>query len=114
LTARFERALRQRLGGKLDYYAEHIDVPRFSEPGYLPAFRAFLRTKYERHDLDLIIAVDQVFGFLAPDADNLFPGVPIVFHSTPGAYSGTRATGVTSSTDFRETVAIALQLQPET
>ena len=42
-----ERVLGQGLAGKLDYYAEGIDFARFPEPGYGPALRTFLRTKYD-------------------------------------------------------------------
>ena len=36
LDRTLERALRQRLGGKLDYYAEHVDRPALFGP-WLPA-----------------------------------------------------------------------------
>jgi len=110
-----ERVLGHGLGGRLDYYAEDIDFARFPEPGYGSALRTFLRTKYERHHFDLIIATtDETLEFLRANGDELFPGVPIVFYSTAGVNAGPLATGVTSTTNFRETMAIALQLQPDT
>jgi signal transduction histidine kinase len=110
-----EQALGRGLGGKLDYYTEHIDLARFSEPGYQPALRAFLRTKYERHHPDLIVAVlDEVLEFLAPNRDDLFPGVPIVFYSTGLVDAGPLATGVRSTTDYASTLDVALRLQPDT
>ena len=110
-----EHLLGQGLAGRLDYYAEDIDFARFPEPGYGPALRTFLRTKYAGHHFDLIIATtDEVLEFVRVNRDELFPGVPVVFYSTAGAGAGPLATGVTSSTNFRETMAIALQLQPDT
>ena len=115
LDRTLERALGQGLGDKLDYYAEYVDLVRFSDPGYQPMLRAFLRAKYEPRQLDLIIAVtDDVLAFVAPNRDDFFPGVPIVFHSTAGAAAGPLTTAVKFSTDYRSTVEIALRLQPDT
>src|SRR5688572_18472594 len=52
----FERILGDALDGRLDYYAEYIDVARFAEPAYDAAVRDFLRAKYGTQRFDLIIA----------------------------------------------------------
>src|SRR3954452_16396448 len=49
----------------LDYYAEFFDLARSPEPGYMPAFRDFLRQKYQGVRFDLVIAMqDSAVGFI--------------------------------------------------
>jgi hypothetical protein len=38
----YQKTLSDGLAGRLDYYAEYIDVARFPEPGYQEALRDFL------------------------------------------------------------------------
>jgi PAS domain S-box-containing protein len=110
----FERILGGGLADRLDYYTEYIDLARFPEPGYQAALRDFLRSKYGQQQFELIIATtNATLEFVALNRDDLFPGVPVVFNSGPGAAVGPNATGVTSSLNFRDTLDIAASIQPE-
>src|SRR5262245_32194495 len=76
----YQKTLSDGLAGRLDYYAEYIDVARFPEPGYQEALRDFLRRKYAEQHFDLIIASgNATFEFVARHGAELFPGAPVVF-----------------------------------
>jgi PAS domain S-box-containing protein len=111
----FERILGDALDGRLDYYAEYIDVARFAEPAYDAAVRDFLRAKYGTQRFDLIIATSNAtLEFATRHRDDLFPGTPLVFSAGPGSLAGRNATGVTSQMNFRATLDIAARIQPDT
>lgn len=110
-----EKGLVDRFGEKLDYYADFIDLARFPQPTYPDALRDFLRTKYAAHRFDVVIAVSNaVLEFATTYRDDLFPGVPIVFGAGPDGPWPPNATGVTSELNFRDTLAIATAIQPDT
>lgn len=48
--------LNERFGESLDYYSEHLDVARFSDPEYSSVLGMFLKEKYSGYDFDLVIA----------------------------------------------------------
>ena len=108
------RLLQQGLGDSLDYHSEYLDLGRFPDPEYRLGFRDFLRLKYEGVKFDLVIAMqDSALGFLAGHRNDLFPDTPIVFvANSPGTRRLPNSTGVVAPTNFGETLALALQLQP--
>ena len=115
LDATIERVLGQSLDGRLDYYSEHIDLARFPEPSHEAALRDFLRSRYRPQQFDLIIATTNgSLDFVRRHGSDLFPGTPVVFSSGPGAEGMPNATGVISDLDFRTTLDIALEIQPDT
>lgn len=108
-----ERTLGTGLGGRLDFYAEYIDLARFPEPEYQVALQDFLRAKYARYKFDLIIATSGAdLDFATRYRDDLFPGVPLVFSSGPDPHPGPNATGVVSELNLRDTVQIGQQPSP--
>jgi PAS domain S-box-containing protein len=124
-SAIFEKIYQQTLGegldGRLDYYNEYIDVPRFPEPAYQAALRDLLRHKYERLQPDLIIATsDTCVEFIARYGAEIFPGTPVVFIGglvvigKEEAHHLPNATGVSTRIDLRTTLDLALGLQPST
>lgn len=111
----FERILGEALAGRLDYYAEYIDLARFPEPAYQMAVRDFLRSKYKQQRFDLIIATSNAtLEFATRYLRDLFPGTPIVFSAGPGVLAGPNATGVISQLNFRNTLDIVARIQPDT
>src|SRR6185436_11599881 len=52
----YQKKLNEGLAGELDYYAEYVDLARFSGGDYQVAFRDFLKQKYRDTHFDLIIA----------------------------------------------------------
>jgi PAS domain S-box-containing protein len=111
----FERILGDALPGRLDYYAEYIDLARFPEPDYQTAVRDFLYSKYRQRRFDLIIATtNATLEFVTRYRDDLFPGTPIVFSAGPGSRAGPNTAGIISQLNFSNTLDIATRLQPDT
>lgn len=109
------RYLRTGLGGHLDYYSEFLDVARFPDPVHQAALRDFLRTKYRRLPLDLIITTSDVtLEFVAKYSSELFPDVPVVFLGSGASRPHPNSTGLSPGLDLRSTIDIALKLQPGT
>lgn len=110
---------RQRLGaafpGALDYYADYVDIYRFSDPGYRDTLRQYLRDRYTPIGLNLVITPNTVqLRMIRDEEDGLFPHVPIVFHAGVGERGDAGSTGVVSRVDFAPIMETALQLHPRT
>ena len=110
------RILEQRLPGELDYYSEHLDQSRFSDPGYERAFHDFLRLKYEGRRFDVVIAIgEKALVFVDTYRTSLFRETPVVFFaSDPATRAIANSTGVRAPLSLRGTIELALKLQPET
>jgi signal transduction histidine kinase len=110
------RLLKQGLAGDLVYFSEFIDQGRFPDPAYQEAFSAFLRVKYRQQRIDLIIAIQAAaVSFVGTRRDELFPDTPVVFlalASPPQRLAN--STAVFADLDLASTIALALELQPET
>jgi signal transduction histidine kinase len=109
------RMLEEASPGGLDYYSEFIDRPRVPDQAHQEPFRDFLRLKYAQHQFDLVIAVDDLaLEFVRAFRDDLFPQTPIVYFATAPIASALRnATGLIGQVDYRGTLDLALQLQPD-
>src|SRR4051812_11569859 len=110
------RLLERGLSKKIDYYSEYIDAGRFSDEQYRTAFRQYLALKYGSTSLDLVIAMQEIaIDFIARYRDELFHDTPVVFQALrrPVRHVA-NATGVVTEFEFRRTLTIALELQPET
>ena len=107
------RALGDALG--VDYYAEYLDLARFTAPGYEDSVRNFLRAKYDGRRFDLLLATsDSALAFLMRSRDVLFPGVPIVFATAVDPGPIPNATGIVGRLDLRASLEAALRLRPDT
>jgi len=110
----YQKTLSDGLAGRLDYYAEYIDVARFPEPGYQEALRDFLRRKYTERRFDLIIASgNATYEFVARYGAELFPGAPVVFTGYGDLRPIPNSTGLIVTIDVKSTLDLALRLQPE-
>ena len=110
-----ERVLTAHFAERLDYYADFVDLARFPQPAYADALRDFLRLKYAGQQFEVVIATSNaVLEFVMKYRDDLFPGVPIVFSAGPEVQVPPHATGITSELNFRDTLSIAVDLQPDT
>ena len=109
------RRLDRGLARGLDYYSEYLDAGRFPEAEYQQAFRDFLRLKYNQHQFNLVIAMQEVaIEFVATHRNGLFASTPVVFFTlNPIDVSMAKATGVVAPLDLRGTLELALQLQPD-
>jgi len=114
-----ERTLPQILDGGLgvglDYYSEYIDRVRFPNSLYQAGFRDFLRLKYERHEFDLVIAMDDVaLEFVRSYRGDLFLGTPVVFFASSNVTKPPpNATGVIAHLNLSGTLDLVTQLQPD-
>jgi len=113
-----ESTVRARVPGQINFYTASVENPRFDEEGYRESLAETLRRGYGGVKLDLVVAATyQVFQFALQYRDKMFPGVPIVFTDVarqeaekmwPGV------TGVITPIGMRETIDLALRLQPDT
>jgi signal transduction histidine kinase/ActR/RegA family two-component response regulator len=112
--SRLPRTLDAGHAQDLVYYSEFIDDSTFPESAY-PAFREFLRLKYQGTRFDLIVAIqDLAIDFVNYHRDTLFRGAPVVFltnHRTSGRLPN--STGLIHERDFAATIAFLRQLQPD-
>jgi signal transduction histidine kinase len=109
------RVLDAGLGGNLDYYSEYLDRARIPDPAYQVSLRDFLRVKYKAIQFDIVIAVGEIaLQFLAAHRHEVFPNVPLVYFSaSPLTVRPPNSTGVTTEPNFRGTLQLATQLQPD-
>ena len=121
-TERLDTAIRNALlvhtDAPVDYFTEYLETEEFPADTASTALRDYIQKKYERHQIDVVIAITAVaLRFALRYRDELFPNVPIVFQAvtlpqavvdrtTPGV------TGVLNDTPFAETLQLALNLQP--
>jgi signal transduction histidine kinase len=108
------RLLEQGLGETVDYYAEYLDLGRFSDENYQSAVRDFLRQKYKEQRFDLVIAMhDIALQFAGRYRDDVFPGAPIIFSSnTASSRRLPNSTGVIAVPDFGGSLRLVSALQP--
>ena len=111
--------LERELGPRLDFYAEFLDTARWPEGEVQIAVHDFLRRRYAKKKLSVIIAVARpAINFLRIYGDELFPGVPIVAYGDSDALRnwepGRPITGTLAKIDLSKTVELILRLQPGT
>jgi signal transduction histidine kinase len=118
LEAGIRRELQSQLHN-LEIYTESLDIERFPKPQYATQLAAFLRDKYARRHIDLVIALaPEGLDFLMQRREFLFPQSQLMFTRltedelsvwhVPPAISG-----VVSRFDPAPTVDLALHLEPE-
>jgi signal transduction histidine kinase len=107
--------LERGLGSKVDYYAEHIDGARFPEAQYARAFRDYFQLKYRGAHFDAIVTTHEVaLEFITANRDTLFPDTPVVFFAdNPQTTRLRNSAGIISARDYRPTIDLARQLQPD-
>jgi PAS domain S-box-containing protein len=111
--------LERELGPGLDFYAEFLDTARWPEGEIQIAVHDFLRRRYAKRKLSVIIAVARpAINFMRIYGDELFPGVPIVAYGDSDAIRdwepGRPITGTLAKVDLSRTVELILRLQPGT
>jgi PAS domain S-box-containing protein len=111
--------LERELGPRLDFYAEYLDTARWTESETQIAVYEFLRRRYAKRKLSVIIAVARpAIDFMRIYGDELFPGVPIVAYGDSDALRdwepGRPITGSLAKIELSATVELILRLQPGT
>ena len=122
--ASIDRSVREALGARLrgavEIHSESMGLSEFDRPGYDALVAGFYGGKYATKKPDLIVAVvEPSLDFLLRHADEIFPGVPIVFAGVDAtAIAGKTlpptVTGVLVKRTFSPTLEVALRMQPDT
>ena len=113
-----ESTVRARVPGQINFYTSTVENPRFEDEAYRESLAETLRRGYGGVRLDLVVAANfQVLRFVMEYRDKMFPGVPVVFTDVSDQeeqrmYPG--VTGLISHLGIRETIDLALHLQPDT
>jgi signal transduction histidine kinase len=121
--AELDQALRSALLSGSSYpvvfYTEYLDLMRFPDEKNQQKLVDYLQVKYAGRKIDLIFVVSPLaFQFLIQHGEKLFPGIPAVFTPVDVAridklFLTPNITGVTVKHDIRDTVDLALRLQPD-
>jgi C4-dicarboxylate-specific signal transduction histidine kinase/ABC-type uncharacterized transport system substrate-binding protein len=119
-----DEAIRETLlsspGHRISYFAEYLESDQFPEKKAALALRDYMVRKYQGRRIDVGLAItDVALDFVLRYRQQLFPDAPIVYLGalTPDASvraAGAGVTGVVMAAGFRETLALALKLQPST
>jgi PAS domain S-box-containing protein len=113
-----ESTVRTRVPGQINFYTVSLANQKFDQEAYRASLAETLRHGYGGMKLDAVVAATYpVLEFAMKYRERLFPGVPIVFTDVSSrevekTWSG--VTGVVSSLGMRETIDLALHLNPDT
>ncbi len=106
--------------GQINFYTVSMSNRRFEDQDYQESLAETFRRGYGGMKLDLVIASTYpVLEFAVRYRDKMFPGVPIVFFDVyPNDFERQKiwpgVTGVVVPLGMRETIDLALRLQPDT
>jgi PAS domain S-box-containing protein len=122
-NAPLEKGIQEGLGsapdGSYEYYPEYLEDNRFPEEKQSLAMRDYLRQKYGDDRIGVILApTAPSLNFLLKYRSELFPKTPIVFHTSDRAKADNKAdansVAVLVDNPYRNTIDMALKLQPDT
>ena len=69
-----------RIGPSISFYVEHLDLYRFSGPGYEQSLQEHFRAKYRETPVGVIVAIgSSTLNYAFRLRANVWPAVPIVF-----------------------------------
>jgi PAS domain S-box-containing protein len=116
-----ESTIRTRVPGPITFYDAYLEHDHLTAKRklYQDSEAETFRREFAGVKLDLVIAVSPDAIQLAEQyRDKIFPGTPIVFTQVrdgePGVQMGPGITGYTISPALRDTIDLALRLQPDT
>ena len=115
-----EPALRARVPRQITFYDAYLEFSRVNEKSYLESQAETFHRTYDGVKFSLVIVSNsEALHFAVHYRDKIFPGVPIVFvevnpRELEGTTIGPGITGLTVPVGLRETIDLALRLQPDT
>jgi PAS domain S-box-containing protein len=116
-----EPLIRARVAEPINFYDAYLDDPQVEQKTYRESQAETFRQRYAGVKLDLVITNNPAaFHFAVQYRDKVFQGVPIVFNAVAERDLEGQAlwpqgvTGVAPPLGFRETIDLALRLQPDT
>jgi PAS domain S-box-containing protein len=113
-------ALGKIQSGRVETYAENLDILRFPSERFQRIFSDYLTEKYAEQPPDLVILVYVGnLGIAGKLLQQLFPGTPVIVaglteEEIRTAQFGTLVSGIAGRVDPRATLDLILRLQPET
>jgi signal transduction histidine kinase len=120
LDAGLRQALTSRRDLAIDYFAEYLQSDLFPGEQLPPAFRDYLRQKYQGRRIDVVIAIsDAGARFVLDYRAELFPDAPVVLLGLTAPDETTRRLGggiaaMTVAPAYLDTLRLALALHPST
>jgi len=117
--ATIEPVIRARVTEPITFYEAYLEDPQVEERAYRESQAETFRRRYAGIKLDVVIACNPAgLHFALEYRDKIFPGVPIVFTAVGArelvGLNLSGVTGLTSAWGLRETIDLALRLQPDT
>ena len=115
-----EPTIRARFPQQITFYHAYLDDPQVEEKSYRQILVEALRRRYAGVKMDVVIACNPAaLNFATEFRAKVFPGVPIVFVGVgeielEGRKLWPGVTGVVTRSGFRQTIDLALHLQPDT
>jgi PAS domain S-box-containing protein len=106
--------------GRIETYAENLDILRFPTERFQRIFTEYLTEKYAEQPPDLIILVFVGnLGIAGKLLQQLFPGTPVIVagfteEEVPVKQFGNMVSGIAQRVDPQATLELILRLQPET
>ncbi len=114
----FDSVLRAAPPGSVELYRETLEAYRFPGEEHAQLMRNYLKHKYAGRKIDVVVTfTDTSLDFFTKYRDELFPNVPLVYVVSRRPQPGTEpplSTGVWVGPNIKDTLALALQLQPAT
>jgi PAS domain S-box-containing protein len=113
------KELQDQLGSRVDIFSEFLDAERFPEPERDDRMASFLRDKYAKKPIDLlIVTAAPALNLILQRRTSLFPDTPVVFsrirqESELLTKLPPSVTGKTSRLNPIPTAELALRLQPD-
>jgi signal transduction histidine kinase len=126
LVKRMLQGIEEELGPEFttrsEIYVEYLDLLRFNDPKELDLNRTFIVERYKGLGLDAIgVFGNNALTFVLEHRDAIAPAAPVVFGAVGdeglkialGGRTEPDVSGVISALDFRRTLDLALQVQPD-
>jgi PAS domain S-box-containing protein len=121
LNVDFDRGVQKALqSARIEYHAEYFEPNFFPGDAQADSLRDYLKRKYSDRAMDAVVAMGwPAADFLLKYRDDIFPNVPMVFHTASRSQfleraAGMNAAGVVPDDFMTRTLGMALQLHPGT
>ena len=115
---RMESVVRAHVAGPVNFSVDYLESARFEEQTYRDSLAETFRREFEGRRPDLVmVASEPALQFAVQYRDRIFPGVPIVFWAISSSVADQKmpgVTGVASPSGVRDTINLALRLEPDT
>ncbi len=111
----FDNVLKSVTTERIEIYREALETYRFPGEDHDQLMHHYLREKYGDRKIDVVVAyTDTALDFFLNYRAELFPGVPLVYVISKQREQPPLSTGVWVGPNVKETLAVALELQPST